>query len=1621
MNSASETPNELVPRIVETVRRHLDPADQAVATELVERLYDGLTQEDLRTGQAEALATGALDFFAWVRCRQPGELLFRIFDPTPEENGWGARRTTLQLVVDDAPFLLGSLFGELARRDVTLHLVLHPQISVRRDAEGQLLELLPHGTGGEGIVKESMMHLELDQLGSQAERVELETALRKVLANVRSAVVDWQSMREAANLALAELETMAKSGNGPIAESITESIEFLQWIADDHFTYLGYLEYQLDEREGQRFLEPIADSGLGLYRRVPLGEKARGSKPLRPAARSFFDSPRLISITKSRNKSTVHRNVHMDLISVKRFDDQGQVVGEHRFLGLFTSLAYSITASKIPLVRRKVQRVIDRTGFLPASHDIKALRHIVEHYPRDELFQISEDNLYHFSLRILEIQLRPRLALLVRWDEEGRFVSCMVYVPRDGHSTRLRIQMQDILEHAFHGHATAFSTRISERPLAQVHFIVETQGGHHEVDVAAVERQLEDVARSWSERLKEALGAEEGDEEPLQIWRRYRDAFPVAYQEVFGSDDAAADLEIVERVLDDGRLGLRLYRREGAAISRLHLKTFELAIPAPLSRFLPMLENMGLQVNTEMPFEVRPRGVPNPVWVRDFELLAERMEIQPETVGERFREAFGRIWTEEVENDAFNQLVLSAGLEWREVALLRALAKYLRQAGIAFSQRYMAETLTRNPQIAQRLVALFHESFDPARQQEIEGKSPVARRMRLRRKIASLLEQVSSLDEDRILGRLFNLVRSTLRTNYYQLDEDGQPKTYFSLKLNGQKVRDLPAPRPRFEIFVYSPRVEAVHLRGGPVARGGIRWSDRREDFRTEILGLVKSQMVKNAVIVPVGAKGGFVVKKPPPPGDREALLAEGIACYKTMIRGLLDITDNLEGDKVIPPPSVFCHDGDDPYLVVAADKGTATFSDLANGLAAEYGFWLGDAFASGGSVGYDHKKMGITARGAWESVKRHFRELGHDIQTEPFTVVGVGDMSGDVFGNGMLLSDQIRLVGAFNHLHIFVDPHPDPAISFAERKRLFELPRSTWVDYDETLLSPGGGVYDRQAKEITVSPEVKDFFGLPTETLSPAELIQALLRWRADLLWFGGIGTYIKASHESSAQVGDWSNDEVRVDASELECQVIGEGANLGVTQAGRIEFALSGGRINTDFIDNSGGVDCSDHEVNIKIALADAVTQGELSRDERDALLVEMTEEVSALVLRDNYLQAQAITLAELQGVDGLEEQVRLMRQLEHGGLLDRRLEGLPDESTLADRRDAKQGLTRPEIAVLLAYSKIHVYNELLESRLPDDVLLREDLVRYFPLPMQWRYRPSLERHRLRREIVATHVTNSLINRVGPTFVGRLAEETGSKVSDIARAYAAVREIFALRSLWEDIESLDNKVSADLQGRLFLDSVRMIEQATRWFLRYAGRPLDVSRCVAKYESDIIVVAAQIEDLLPPREKQRVRRKTKRLRENGMGEGLATRLACLDVLPAACDVARCAQESEFPVEQIGRIYFHLGERLGFNRLRRAASQLGGENPYQQMALTATVGDLYSHQAELTQQVARYQGKTKDRARAVFELWAKDHTREVGRLDTLLRDFDASAGLDLAMITVAERELRRLAEVGEAG
>jgi glutamate dehydrogenase len=1611
--------NELAAMAAERVCEGDDGVERdgpASAERFVRRCYQTIAPDDIMVREVDDLVGGALSLWRWGYQRTPGRAKARAYHPTQEEHGWESPYTVIEVVNDDMPFLVDSVTAALNGLDHSVQLVLHPLARVRRNADGVREKLLTDVEAGapeaEGMVSESYMQVQVERVFEQAEVERVLATLETVLADVRAAVGDWGAMRAK----IPELVAGWEEEPPPVpAAEVEEAKSFLGWLNEDHFTFLGYRELDLVEEGGKDYLRLVPGSSLGVLR-VRETEDSHRLRPLTQKMSSFARKPQLLFVTKANHRATVHRPAHMDYVGLKRFDSEGRVVGERRFLGLFTSVAYNRRARTIPLLREKVERTLARAGFPPDSHDGKALVHILETFPRDELFQISEQRLFEISLGILQLQERQRIALFVRRDPFERFVSCLVYVPRDRYNTELRLSVQDILQEAFGGEVTAYYTQVTESPLARVHYIVKTTPGRlPSYDVKRIETLVAEAARTWSDRLYEAVMAS-GDDEGGQsaLFRRYRDAFPTAYRERFTVEEAVFDALKVEEVVATGRLGLHLYRIQGADPHEVRFKLYHRGRPVALSDVLPLLENMGVRVGSEIPHEVRPAKAHEPVWIHDFELeLRGAAPVDFSRLVEIFPAAFERVWLGEVENDGFNRMVVRAGLAWYEVVVLRAYSKFLRQARSAFSQAYMQETLAHSPEMSRLLVELFSLRFDPDRPGDYE-----ARMYDLQDRVRTALSAVKSLDEDRILRRFLNLVRNTLRTNYFQRTESGERKPYLSLKISSAGVKVLPMPRPLYEIFVYSPRTEAVHLRGGKVARGGVRWSDRKEDFRTEILGLLKAQMVKNAVIVPVGAKGGFVVKRPPAGGDREALLQEGIACYETLVRGLLDLTDNLVDGDVVPPPRVVRLDDDDPYLVVAADKGTAKFSDIANRLSAEYGFWLGDAFASGGSAGYDHKAIGITARGAWVAVERHFRELGVDIRREDFTVVGVGDMSGDVFGNGMLLSSHVRLVGAFNHQHVFIDPDPDPASSLAERKRLFALPRSSWGDYDRAKISAGGGVYDRDAKSIDLSPEVRDLLGIKEESVPPARLVQALLTHRSDLLWFGGIGTFVKASAETHARAGDRANDAVRVDASELRCRVVAEGANLGITQRGRIEYALAGGRINTDAIDNSGGVDTSDHEVNIKVLLGEPLREGSLSLEDRNALLEEMTEEVAALVLRDNYLQTQALSVAEAQGQALLDPQQRMLRGLERSGHLDRGLEALPDDEEIAERQAAGTGLTRPELAVLLAYSKIFLYGFLVRSTLVDDPLLGTDLSLYFPHPLRARFGEAIQHHRLRRDIIATYVTNSMVNRVGPSFVHEMMAETGAEPADVARAYTVVREAFDLRSLWSQIEALDNRVPAEVQLRMMVAAGRVVERVTLWFLRNTAPPLDISACTAEFRPAVEALADRLEEILPRSELQDLRRRERALVKEGVPLDLARRVTSLHDLAAACDVWTIASRNDRPVEEVGRIYFVLGDRFDLEWLRDTAGRLTADGRWQKAAITAVVDSLFVHQSDLTRQVlatVRENGN----AKRPIEVWAARRRGTVARTEEILREVRSAKSLDLAMLMVADDQLRRLVAVGE--
>jgi glutamate dehydrogenase len=1608
--STEKSKAELIDQVVERVRTRLDGGVSMGAEGFVRQLYAHVPPADLLGDSPDNLAGAALALWDFAQERTPGTPRIRVYNPRVEAHGWETSHSVVEIINDDMPFLVDSVTAELRHLEAEVKLLIHPLFQVERDAQGRLTAVREPREGGQ---RESFMQVQVSaQPAARHEAVR--DHLAAVLTDVRLAVDDWQTMRARCWSIVAKLE---KSPPPLPRREIAEGIQFLEWLVDNHFTFLGYREYNFEGEGEAAVARVLQETGLGILRNEGLaifdGLRNLGTLPV--DVRHFLRQPALLLITKSNRVATVHRPVPMDAIAIKCFDTHGSVTGERLFVGLFTSTAYSRSPRTIPILREKVETSLDRAGFPAESHDGKALLNILETFPRDELFQIGEDDLYRIATGILPLLQRPRTALFVRRDPFERFVSCLVLVPRERYDADLLVAFREILGRVYQGAVTSVHTHLTDEALARLHFLVATTPGHiPDVDPEEVERLLVEAGRSWSDRLGDALAESLGEAEGLALARRYADAFPASYQERFGGAHSVSDVTLLERVLASGELAIDLYHAPSAGPSEVALKVYGSGATVPLSDVLPMLESMGLKVLEENPYEVRLSEPGSILSIRDFQLRTEDgSPVDLAGVKGPFEEVFGRVWRGEMEVDGFNRLVLLAGLSGREVTILRAYCKYLRQIRFPFSQAYMERTLARNPEISRRLVDLFLTRFDPARREGADERAAA-----LVAEIGHLLDKVTNLDEDHILRRYLNVIEATLRTNHFQKDASGQPKPYLSFKLDSQRIEDLPKPRPFREVFVFSSRVEAIHLRGGRVARGGIRWSDRPEDFRTEILGLMKAQMVKNAVIVPVGSKGGFIVKRPP--AGREEYQKEGIECYKTLIRGLLDLTDNIKGSEVVPPPDVVRRDGDDPYLVVAADKGTASFSDIANGVSAEYGFWLDDAFASGGSSGYDHKKIAITSRGAWEAVKRHFRELGKDVQNEDFNVVGVGDMSGDVFGNGMLMSRHIRLLGAFNHQHVFIDPDPDPERGFGERQRLFDLPRSAWTDYDPSLISEGGGVFERSAKSIPVSPQMAKAFGIAEEHVSPAELIQALLKADVELLWFGGIGTYVKARSESHADVGDRSNDALRIDAADIRARVIGEGANLGMTQRARIEFAFRKGRLNTDFIDNSGGVDCSDHEVNIKILLNEVMRSGQMTRPRRDELLREMTGEVAALVLRDNYLQNQALSVTELVSAHLLERFARFIRALERGGRLDRSIEFLPDDETIAARGKQGLGLTRPELCVLLSYSKMALYDEILASKLPDDPYMQEDLKLYFPSALRSSQAEAIGKHRLSREIIATAVTNSIVNRAGIPFVQEVKENTGLPACDVARAYVATREVFGLRDLWKRIEGLDNQVPAATQAAMLLDCGRLIERGTVWFLTEHRQPLDIGAQIQTYGAGIQELGGKLEEMIAPADRRLLADQAAALVQQGVPRDLAQRLACLGWMGQLLDVVRISRGSSVPAVQVGTTYFTIGSRFGFDWLRRASGSLSTDKVWDKLAVTAIVDDLYSQQGELTARVVssvRKGGGAGDAERAIDD-WVQERRPLVTRTEQLLAELRAVGTPDLAMLAVANRQLKSMGSIG---
>jgi glutamate dehydrogenase len=1598
--------------------------------------YRHVAVDDLAAAGPERLAAVATEQAKFATHRPQGRALVRV-RRGPAAAACSPARDVVDIVTDDMAFLVDSVRMELRRHDATAHLVVHPQFLINRSITGELRRIIGLIDGerpGPDEMAESWIHIEISRL-PEGEAAVLQRDLERILGDVRVAVEDYPRMQARA-VHLAEQLAMVSDVKVPEgSESQAEAEALLRWLADGHFTFLGYREYDLEDGPDGMALPAVAGTGLGILRHDQAGSSSFASLP--PEVRARARDPQLLILTKANSRSTVHRPSYLDYVAVKRMAGDGDVAGEYRFLGLYTHDAYTESITRIPVLRRKLIDVLAASGIAADSHDGKDVAEFLENYPREELFQTPVAELTRIAEGVLRLRERTQTRLFLRRDVYGRYMSCLVYLPRDRYTTEVRLRTQEILQEALDGGGVDYSVSVGESPVARLHIVVRAERGHvlPAVDESDLETQVAAVVRSWDDDLAEEALCQLGEERAHTLLTMCSgDCIPRTYKSDVPATAAVDDLNKVLDLRESGEsVAFDLWESEnfvgGVPIDETaepddgaaggprvwRLSIYRTGSPITLTDVLPRLQHMGLEVVDEHPYEF---AADEPFWIYDFGLrrsgsgqdAASRVPSSMASVKELFESALTALWHGDVEDDGFNALVLDGHLTWRQVVMLRSYAKYLRQAGSTFSQNYIERVLRSNITITRLLVRLFESRFDPDHQPgEAERSEAIAEEIR------GELDEVASLDQDRILRAYWALIGATLRTNYFA---EPEPPTadvpYLVVKLDAAEVPDLPAPRPAFELFVYSPRFEAVHLRFADVARGGLRWSDRREDFRTEILGLAKAQEVKNSVIVPSGAKGGFVCKQLPDPGDREAYQGEVLACYRSFISAMLDVTDNIEAGRVVPPARVVRLDRDDPYLVVAADKGTATFSDTANEIAKSRGFWLGDAFASGGSEGYDHKKMGITARGAWESVRYHFQTMGIDVDQTDFTVAGIGDMSGDVFGNGMLLSQHIRLVAAFDHRHVFIDPDPDPRVSFAERQRLFGLERSSWADYDQSLISEGGGVWPRTAKSVPVSPQARAALGLDSGVvaLSPDELISAVLRAPVDLLWNGGIGTYVKGTTQTQADAGDRTNDAVRVDASELRARVVGEGGNLGLTQEARVEYALGGGLVNTDFIDNSAGVDTSDHEVNIKILLDGVVRDGELSPADRGRLLHEMTDEVASLVLVHNYLQNRTLAAARAQAGQMLHVHARYIRKLERDHRVSRKLDVLPGDKELAERRSAGTGLTGPEFSVLLAQTKIAATQEVLASGLPDDPYLRRVLTGYFPAPLRERYADRMGSHRLHREIITTAVVNDMVDRSGTTFAFRLNEETGASVPDITAAWLVARDVFDMTGFWTQVEALDGLVDTSVQILLALEGRKLTERAARWLLHNRRPPFDIQATIDFLADGVLTVGSGLPKLLTGSDLTGFDERRDSFTSRGVPLGLAERTAAMVPAYSAFDIVDIAARIGRPVEETAEVYFDLADRLQITRLRDRITALPRDDRWATMARAALRDDLYSAHAALAADVLGVTGPGSPDQR--LAAWEERNDSAVRRAAQTLTEIWETDRFTVATLSVAVRAVRTL-------
>ena len=1596
-----EGKDRIIDSAVDQINQKTDKASAVLCSEFFRQCFSTVALDDLHLWTTEALSGAALHFWSTIRTRQPHETKICIYNPKSARDGWETSHTVIEVITDDAPFLVDSMRLIMSRMGFSSHLIIHMGgIRLTRGPDHEVTAILHRrGEITPDVILEAPIFMEIDRQTDPRVLEELQRNLERALSENHAVVDDWPAMRESVQAIIMELRD-APTALDPA--EVEETTLFLKWIEDHHFTFLGVRDYELIQNADETILQSIPDTGLGVLRARLNQSSSHNISAMTPEARELSLSSQILIMSKTNTRSTVHRDAYTDYIGIKRFNHQGQVIGERRIIGLYTSAAYNTSPKHIPFLRHKVASIMRNSLLNARSHAAKVLLNILETFPRDDLIQASEEELLEMSMDIFHMQERRRIRLFARMDIYHRFVSCLVYVPKDRFTTELRKAMEDVLRASFNAEDISFSTYFSESVLARIHFSIRIDPEKNTAyDVKAIEKKLIETGRSWKDDLQYVLLDAFDEEEANHLYARYGNAFPAVYTTNFSSETAVLDIQYVEKLSEQNPLEINFYQPKDHHSDGFRLKLYQQHTTLALSDVLPILENLGMRAISERPYALA-FDHEEITWINEFALQYTRgFWFKTDNVSELFQQAFASVWFGVAENDGFNQLVLSAGLGWRQVAILRTYAKYFKQIGFTFSQDYIETALNNHAPIAKKIARLFEVRFQVEAMSHREKEA-----LALEQEIIADLDNVSNLDEDKIIRQYINAISETLRTNYYQTNHEGSPKPYISIKLNSKAIAGMPRPSPLFEIFVYSPRFEGVHLRCAKVARGGLRWSDRKEDFRTEVLGLMKAQQVKNAVIVPSGAKGGFVAKQLPITGSREEILDEGIACYQQFIRGLLDITDNYCDGAVVKPDSVVCYDEDDPYLVVAADKGTATFSDIANGISNEYGFWLGDAFASGGSIGYDHKKMGITAKGAWESVKRHFYEMDVDMDTTDFTVVGIGDMAGDVFGNGMLLSKRIKLLAAFNHQHIFLDPTPDAGVSFAERERLFHLPRSSWSDYNHALISKGGGVFNRNAKSIALSKEMKHAFGIKQGLIEPNELIKLLLQANVDLLWSAGIGTFVKADMETSLDVGDRTNDAIRIDDKQLRCRVVGEGGNLGFTQLARVEYALKGGLIYTDFIDNSAGVSCSDKEVNIKILLNQIVLAGQLTFLQRNELLSAMTEEVSTLVLRENYLQTRAISLLSTQAARSLELHNRYLNTLEREGKLERLLDFIPDEKSLMERKLLGKGLSTPDIAVLLCQSKINLKVAILASDVPEDPYLGSYLITSFPKPLQARFSEQMEAHPLRREIISTKLSNMLVNEVGFSFIYRMQYETGAPISAIVRAYIIARTVLNMESIWHEIESLDRQIDSKKQIDLMMSCVRLLRRTTRWFLRQKRRRLDIRRSIERYTPGVLALKRGMPALLGEEQRAHYTEQFELYRDRGLPEPLAHELSTIHALFSAMDIIEVAHELELDMTKVGEMYFGIGAFLDLTWVRSRVIAQPTETHWEALSREALRDDLDLQQRQLTAGIIRcdYCKKNEQKKNMMdcLHAWSKHHEVLVARWQQVLANLRSSVVLNHA-------------------